>query len=107
MEQVVVESIFKVDKAIKAQAQVGKGFSDIGANAAKSQKQTSIFSNNLEKQVNTYNQINSRIDAYNKLLNKQQIGSEKFLATQKRIADLQKKLPSQNVLSKSVSASKK
>lgn len=99
MEQVVVESIFKVDKATKAQAQVGKGFSDIGANAAKSQKQTSIFSNNLEKQVNTYNQINSRIDAYNKLLNKQQIGSEKFLATQKRIADLQKKLPSQNVLS--------
>lgn len=98
MEQVVVESIFKVDKAIKAQAQVGKGFSDIGANAAKSQKQTSIFSNNLEKQVNTYNQINSRIDAYNKLLNKQQIGSEKFLATQKRIADLQKKLPSQNIL---------
>lgn len=91
MEQVVVESVFKVDKAVKAQLQLASGWLGLDKNSKKAEKSSSIFANNLKSQVTTYNQINARIEAYNKLLAKQEIGSKKFLETQKRIAELEAK----------------
>ena len=60
MEQVVIESIFKVDKAVKAQKELSKGFTDSGNASSKAQKTISIFANNLKKQSQSMTKVFSK-----------------------------------------------
>lgn len=49
------------------------------------------FNSSLKRNLNTYESINAEISKYNELLDKQRIGSKEFLATQLKIADLEKR----------------